>query len=248
MEDSLSRRLFNAAWFSFSSWMVIVSHADICKNLFVWPFSVMERMWVLGSYEPGNVVSHIFSIYLNILFNFPHQFFCCRVASYHKDFHTNVMAPRIFYWINIRICNLYINTETLLKKQLHAVFFINTCMWRRTKIMFLTKTTSGSDWQWWSNGVDCFHQHPQSLHIPVPHPGLIFHSVTLGSFDLLFNDCVILCRGLFLLFLHRGFLSCILSFQMIDVNKKMWQVAEIIECNLGHLTWPLGQMIQLLVV
>jgi len=32
--------------------------------------------------------------------------------------------------------------------------------------------------------VDCFHQHPQSLHNPIPLPGLTSHSLMLGSFDI----------------------------------------------------------------
>ncbi len=35
-----------------------------------------------------------------------------------------------------------------------------------------------------TDGVDQFHQHPQSLHGPKPLPGLTFNSVMLGSFDL----------------------------------------------------------------
>ncbi len=56
------------------------------------------------------------------------------------------------------------------------------------------------------SGVDPFHQHPKSLHSPIPLLALTFHSVTLGCL-VLFNVCwsryfthaVCICYRLFLL-------------------------------------------------
>ncbi len=55
------------------------------------------------------------------------------------------------------------------------------------KIMLFSKTTSLDQIQNDDqniDGIDCFHQHIQSLNSPRPLPGSTCHSVMLGRFDL----------------------------------------------------------------
>ncbi len=120
-------------------------------------------------------------------------------TSIHDNFHKTFMAPRIFWCMNLWTCS--VSKERIWNKILLKVFWTKRL---ENQIFVKDNVWIGDQGRY---EVDHFHQHPQSLHSPIPLLASTFHSVTLGCL-VLFNvwwsryfthASVCICYRLFLL-------------------------------------------------